>query len=127
MIWLLSVFWMASTCLLLVLCLLTSYLCLGRKAKETHHARHEDKLWQTKTTGPKGNNDYMTDLTPFTIPTHLKVSVNVSAPVQLDKPMTVACIANMVISRSKFLQLKNFDRRNLGTGVSSRCPVQKDT
>ena len=61
-----------------------------------------------------------------TVPAHLKVTVNVSAPVQLDKPMTVACIANMVISRSKFLQLKNFDRRNLGTGVSSRCPVQKE-
>merc|ERR1719430_866266 len=27
--------------------------------------------------------------------THLRVTVNVSAPVQLDKPMTVACIANM--------------------------------
>ena len=102
MIWLLSVFWMAPTRSLLVFCFFTSSHCLGGKAKETHHARHEDKLWQTKTTGPKGNNDYMTD--PFTIPTHLKVSVNVSAPVQLDKPMTVACIANMVISRSKFLQ-----------------------
>ena len=61
-----------------------------------------------------------------TVPIHLKVTVNVSAPVQLDKPMTVACIANMVISRSKVLQLKNFDRRNFGTGVSSRCPVQKE-
>ena len=73
MIWLLSVFWMAPSHLLLVLCFFTSSLCLGGKAKGTHHVMH------------------------------LKVTVNVSAPVQLDKPMTVACIANMVIFRSKFL------------------------
>ena len=97
MIWLLSVFWMAPTRSLLVFCFFTSSHCLGGKAKETHHARHGDKLWQVKTTSQKGN-DYMT---PF--PTHLRVTVNVSAPVQLDKPMTVACIANMVIFRSKFL------------------------
>ena len=120
MIWLLSVLWMAPTRYLLVFCFFTSSHFLGGKAKETHHARHGNKLWQIKTTGQKGN-DYMTSF-----PTHLKVTVNVSAPVQLDKPMTVACIANMVISRSKFLQLKNFDRRNLRTGVSSRCPVQKE-